>query len=310
MPTRTRRAASADSIGTKSSKIEKADKTNIGSSSQSIINKIILTDERIGLRLYNWTQNNAIAKLIADLISLSGDELIWFGISAGGGILMFSARGCGSLRPMGCVEEFLWDLFGGCCVCIFTESLLKITFQRKRPPYSTQGDSYVVYGEWFSFPSGHTVRAFYCMFYLSRSRFVRLLSPLIVFQKARRLIPWAIAVGVSRVAKGRHFPSDVIAGSVVGSLVGWLVEDQMNGGWRTVTKTIAGAYTVFWFGMYVVVPVFAGRKPHMAAVVITTLLYAAFAISLFITSLPKSTAEAGAQTIVDQEGQEVCKMFW
>jgi undecaprenyl-diphosphatase len=34
---------------------------------------------------------------------------------------------------------------------------------------------------------------------------------------------WAILIGYSRMALGVHYPSDVIAGMIAGTLIGWLV---------------------------------------------------------------------------------------
>jgi len=268
-------------------------------------------DEALGLRIYTWAQSNKLVKNLCDLISLSGDEAIWFGVSTVGGMICFIARGYGALRPMGCVEESFWDMFGTCAVCIFAESMFKISFRRTRPPYAVQSKSYCIYGEWWSFPSGHALRAFYFPFWLSRSRFVKLIAPVIVFPRARRLIPWALAVGFSRVAKGKHYPVDVVVGSLIGSLLGFVVEDCMSNVAFTVAKTLTGIYTAFWFGYYVVVPlVQSKKKDNIISIIITMSLYTLTAVAIFINSLPKSVQEAGGQTIIDQDGVEQCKSLW
>lgn len=74
-----------------------------------------------------------------------------------------------------------------------------------------------------SFPSGHTANAFASMVFLAS-----------VFEKTNpgskhQDLVWAgcltsaAITGTLRVAAGRHFPSDVIVGAAVGSLVGWAV---------------------------------------------------------------------------------------
>lgn len=74
-----------------------------------------------------------------------------------------------------------------------------------------------------SFPSGHTANAFASMVYLAT-----------VFEKTNpdskhHDLVWAgclasaTATGLLRIAAGRHFPSDVMVGAAVGSLVGWAV---------------------------------------------------------------------------------------
>ena len=88
--------------------------------------------------------------------------------------------------------------------------ILKNTLKRRRPPevipYFT---SVVAPSDRFSFPSGHTMAAFalagICFFY-----FGTIALPLYL---------WACAVGASRVLLGVHFPSDIIAGATIGTLI-------------------------------------------------------------------------------------------
>jgi undecaprenyl-diphosphatase len=67
----------------------------------------------------------------------------------------------------------------------------------------------------YSFPSGHTLEVFAIAVALSIS-----------IPKKKIIIPlflWASLVAYSRMALGVHYPSDVIAGMIIGSLTGWLV---------------------------------------------------------------------------------------
>jgi len=69
-----------------------------------------------------------------------------------------------------------------------------------------------------SFPSGHTSRAF-------------LLAALIGLHERRWLrflVPYAIVAGLARVYEGAHYPSDVLAGALVGLAIGFLF-------WRIAT---------------------------------------------------------------------------
>lgn len=82
-----------------------------------------------------------------------------------------------------------------------------------------------------SFPSGHTTLAFCTAtsaFLVARRRGHKYVGA--------TLFPWATLVGWSRVYRGVHWPSDVVAGAMLGILVGSVVElffsrsDDADGG--------------------------------------------------------------------------------
>ena len=92
---------------------------------------------------------------------------------------------------------------------------LKALIDRDRPfntyPYieklSSGGDS--------SFPSGHTMEAFAVA-----------AAFLLLFSKTKIIVPvyfWAFLVAYTRMALGVHYPTDVLAGMVIGTFIGWVV---------------------------------------------------------------------------------------
>jgi undecaprenyl-diphosphatase len=99
-------------------------------------------------------------------------------------------------------------------VAIFSQGLKALIF-RERPfvthsfieKLSDAGSS--------SFPSGHTLEAFAIAAALSLS-----------FPRKKIVIPvyiWATLVAYSRMALGVHYPSDILAGIVIGTFIGWIV---------------------------------------------------------------------------------------
>lgn len=91
--------------------------------------------------------------------------------------------------------------------------ILKNTCKRKRPPDKLLDfKSIITASDKFSFPSGHASSAF-------------LLATIIVIHFGAPflwLYLWASAVGASRVFLGVHFPSDIIAGAILGSSIALL----------------------------------------------------------------------------------------
>jgi membrane-associated phospholipid phosphatase len=71
-----------------------------------------------------------------------------------------------------------------------------------------------------SFPSGHSMEVFAIAVGFS-----------ILVPKRKLIIPvfiWASVVAYSRMALGVHYPTDVLAGIIIGSFIGWLVPWLIN----------------------------------------------------------------------------------
>ena len=113
----------------------------------------------------------------------------------------------------------LFVLVGGVVTASLADSLfgnwVKHFFARPRPEFANLNFDFLIRGPsqtGFSFPSGHAVDAFclagFILFYYPKARL-----PLLIF---------AGLTAYSRVYCGYHFPSDILAGGLLGYLFGWL----------------------------------------------------------------------------------------
>ena len=100
-------------------------------------------------------------------------------------------------------------LFAGACGLILYRRL-KASTHRQRPYIANSDIQWIVAPlDHFSFPSGHTLHA--------------VAFQVILFNQHPNLaivvLPFTILVALSRVVLGMHYPSDIIAGSIIGTLL-------------------------------------------------------------------------------------------
>jgi membrane-associated phospholipid phosphatase len=104
-----------------------------------------------------------------------------------------------------------------------TTGWLKVLVRRKRPVLYT-GDALAAATDresQLSLPSGHTAFAFAAATsYLVIARRQHLPHRT---RNALLLYGGAVGVGALRVAAGKHFPTDVLAGAALGSAIGWVI---------------------------------------------------------------------------------------
>lgn len=151
---------------------------------------------------------------IADFFSLVGDGFVLFCLAA----LIYLAGYFlkkGSLRSAG-RDGFISVLVSGIAV-----NILKAAFERPRIGFGAGAvlrlledpRLFDLSGRLSSLPSGHTTVSFALAFTLSR-RYPSLRLP---------LYATAGLVAASRVYLGAHYPSDVVAGALLGILAGWIL---------------------------------------------------------------------------------------
>lgn len=151
----------------------------------------------VWMRDYPWL--TAVFKFISRL----GDGPLWGAI----GVTLLLLGGRTERLAVGAAA-----VAAGAAITFFT--LVKRLIRRPRP-YESWSDlsCLVAPPDRFSFPSGHTLTAF--AMYGSLGSLLPAFVPL--------LLTVAVLVGLSRVYLGAHYPTDVLVGGLLGSLLGRLV---------------------------------------------------------------------------------------
>jgi undecaprenyl-diphosphatase len=163
-------------------------------------------ERRLCLAMNRWGARRALIRLFR-LVSRLGDGVFWYALMLV--LALFAGRrGLQAALHMACV---------GIVAALLYRTLKRWT--RRPRPFRTHAEitPYIAPLDEFSFPSGHTLHA--VSFTLIALAYFPWLAPL--------LLPFTLLVAMSRVVLGLHYPSDVLAATVIGcALAGsslWLV---------------------------------------------------------------------------------------
>jgi undecaprenyl-diphosphatase len=121
----------------------------------------------------------------------------------------------------GRTRRFAVDLLGVVLVAALVVSLLKELFRRVRPCVALEN----IHALWddprdFSLPSGHATGSFVVAGFVAVAVLRSRLGPTLSLAVGLFGFALAAAIGVSRVYLGVHYPTDVVAGSVLGLSLG------------------------------------------------------------------------------------------
>jgi undecaprenyl-diphosphatase len=156
-------------------------------------------ERRMCLAMNRWCARQTLRRFFG-VISRLGDGVFWYTLM--GVLAVFGgARGATAALHMALT---------GLVAAALYRYLKKWT--RRPRPFRAHDDivPYVAPLDEFSFPSGHTLHA--VSFSLIALAYFPMLAPL--------LLPFALLVAMSRVVLGLHYPSDVLAATVIGSGLG------------------------------------------------------------------------------------------
>jgi undecaprenyl-diphosphatase len=163
------------------------------------------TDARLSARL-RVAEQPGLRRRLAILFGHSGDSWFW-----GAGLLLLIAFGTPAWRILA------WAFLLGIALTAVVVLIIKFSVRRQRP----EGEWGQIYRKTdpHSFPSGHAARA-------AMLAVLGLALGPAWFGIA--LLVWAPLVGLARVATGLHYVSDVLAGWVLGIVMGLATLQILN----------------------------------------------------------------------------------
>lgn len=168
---------------------------------RSYLNSMHRLDSNLCIAV-NQTSQVRLIRDVFRLVSRLGDGLFWYSLM----LLILLFEGTAGFKPV--MHMALAGLFG-----TLLYKWLKGKTLRPRP-FEVHQDIFLAGKplDKFSFPSGHTLHA--VVFGLVAINYFPALSFI--------LLPFVSMVALSRVVLGLHYPSDVLAGGMIGSLIAGL----------------------------------------------------------------------------------------
>jgi undecaprenyl-diphosphatase len=158
-------------------------------------------ERRLCLAMNRWCARNAVRRFFG-IVSRLGDGVAWYTLM--GALAVF-----GSSR--GAISALHMALTGIVAATMYRH--LKRWTRRPRPFRAHDGIvPYIAPLDEFSFPSGHTLHA--VSFTMIALAYFPMLAPV--------LVPFTILVAMSRIVLGLHYPSDVLAATMIGLGLGSL----------------------------------------------------------------------------------------
>eukprot|EP00511_Aplanochytrium_stocchinoi_P006722 CAMPEP_0204838800 /NCGR_PEP_ID=MMETSP1346-20131115/31939_1 /ASSEMBLY_ACC=CAM_ASM_000771 /TAXON_ID=215587 /ORGANISM="Aplanochytrium stocchinoi, Strain GSBS06" /LENGTH=330 /DNA_ID=CAMNT_0051975053 /DNA_START=70 /DNA_END=1062 /DNA_ORIENTATION=- len=223
-------------------------------------------DEFYSRKFFELGKGNKIVKTFTKLVNVTSDEALWFGIPLLGLFLNFLVlipfnSGFRAILDVNAIEfersgftKISLETFATACITVVFEQLFKCIFRRPRPKYiaKKKAGPWAVYGEWWSFPSGHTIRGFYFYHWILHSRIIRDNTAFDLDKMSyvwQPLLLWSGSVGVARVTSGKHHLVDVLIGALIGYCFGHLIECDLPLQILYAIKAVGEVWIAiqFWF---------------------------------------------------------------
>ena len=158
-------------------------------------------ERRLCLAMNRWCARHALRRLFG-IVSRLGDGVFWYTLM--GVLAVFGGS-------RGAICALHMALTGIVAATMYRR--LKRWTRRPRPFRAHDGIvPYIAPLDEFSFPSGHTLHA--VSFTMIALAYFPMLAPV--------LLPFTILVAMSRIVLGLHYPSDVMAATVIGLGLGGL----------------------------------------------------------------------------------------
>lgn len=180
----------------------------------SILHTIFSVAENLDRILFMFINHDSDSKILDPVMIVLRNPLTWIPLYVF--MLLYSIIGMrGKVIPF-----VLFSLVTFAITDLSCSEIFKPFFARLRPCHDPELKGMIRVlvdcGGYYSFPSNHAANHFaLAMFWFCSIQAVK-------GKKWHWLWIWAFIIGYAQVYVGKHFPADILAGAIIGSVTGWV----------------------------------------------------------------------------------------
>lgn len=204
-------------------------------------------DHAFGKWSYEYALSHPVVHALFSATNLTSDDVLWIAVPCiVGSCLTLTGTHPNLLNVVR--DEVAFVVTGA-----LLEDVLKLCVKRRRPDYAPQrAYAFSVPGEQFSFPSGHALRSGMLITWITSSPHAHWILERAGVSPHRGMVClWACIAAAGRAVLGKHYPSDCVAGLLIGCVLGQWTQHWLPAHIKLLSAVL---FSAVLFGTYTAVP--------------------------------------------------------